>query len=472
MTTLSKRDLLRSSAALAGAAVLRPFPAAANPAVAIAIGLAVASFVGGLIANANKRNVEAYLLQAVLEEIQVIQEELAAVQRALAVILTELANLPKEISDIVAKQSVRNLHAGILGEVQNFNSREMSGQTSRFALQNADEQADLLRSWLHADAGRFGRLQDYQRNIAKLTAQLPFTEYPCDPTAAMVLEFACNTEFRIMVLCNLNGDRPYGRDYMLGTSDDYKTKLLRVTHENVDDSAASLLTSSKKRRDNLLSYIAENKIGRLLQNGNTAFNCAQSHGFRIPKHANFRIVEDKRIYRSVSLVSFDPLTDPAAQGLLLRAEILSVSSDAPRVALNRIVLEPPTDQAPKYERHLRNDPGPPEAQWQGGGSMENCVADFKFVPYTIGTPIVDFEIQRLESTDRWRSWQDQYSPPDDLVAKLFDSHAQLGPDLPLAILIDDLNVEIAKIAYCETGLAAADRALESITKFQTYVRML
>src|SRR5947209_5526351 len=115
---ISRRSLLRYGVSI-GCVAMAPLgttttASAQDPATIAAATLAVASFVGGLIASANRRNVDSIMLQAVLQELKVIQEQLASLQNAMAIVMVKLAELPKEIAEVVAKQSVRDLHRDLM----------------------------------------------------------------------------------------------------------------------------------------------------------------------------------------------------------------------------------------------------------------------------------------------------------------------------------------------------------------------
>jgi hypothetical protein len=263
MGKISRRDLLRQTAVI-GAGLALPLGAvnvasAVAPAAIVAAVLAVASFVAGQIANHNRRNPEIYELGAALRELQVIEDQIASLQTSMALILEKLSNQAQQTADIVAHQSVRDLHRDILAEVNLFD-REMNNYPPT-------NDADLLRNWLHSDAERDQRLLRYHETISRTMERLSVSDFPCDASAPMVLKLACDTEFKLMVLRNLQRGQPrYDRDYIVRTAEHYRQLLQRVKDPTlkVKDCAAWYLTAHETARLDILAKIDANPLGSLL----------------------------------------------------------------------------------------------------------------------------------------------------------------------------------------------------------------
>jgi hypothetical protein len=220
----------------------------------------------------------------------------------------------------------------------------------------------------------------------------------------------------------------------------------------------------------LLSSISANPLGSILKQNGSAINCAELHSRKRPYG---RSHNESRIFRSITISNFDPLSDPSGQELLRQIGLDSQqkANAAPRLLFKQLGFDPPLDQPPSYQsrsvgfipRGNYSDPieTPP---WKGGGSTDQCMAG----ETNPGIP----SSQELEHSSKWDQLRYHYSPTSEELNRLYAQRAKAAPDVPLTVLLDDLNVEEAKIAYAKVGLEAVDRALENIDHFTSYVKHL
>jgi hypothetical protein len=430
--------------------------ALANPAMVAAVSLSAASFVAGLIANANRRNVDVYMLQAVLEDLHIIQEQIASLQSAMSVIMDDLATLPTKIAQIVAKNSVRQLHGQLLAEVENFNRIELYDYTGRD-----------LQKWLHADSGRINRLIDRQRNIQRLAGQLRNSSQSCDPTAALVLEAISDAEFKLMVLCNSDAKPVFNLGFLTATAVTYRQQFDRVVDDQRVGSAAWFLADRETARAQTISAINDNRLG-FLSNAmrwskadprarELFFNCAQVQDFttvewltssppvnikreiRRPQVSKHRREDDRevhRIFQSIGVAEHDALDNVGTQKLLASAKIIPKKDEFSGILLKELMIDPLM-----YQSRSKGD------RWLGG-PLEDCPEER--VELDGERDNQRSVVGRIRSTKSWSYLASQYDP--------------------LRSLLDDFNSHTAEIAYAKEGMASAERSIKNIDTFLAYLR--
>jgi hypothetical protein len=269
MTRLSRRRFLGSASATGFAIALSPaaslfYPRPANAWI-LAVGLAVGAFVAGQIASHNRRNIDLYYLHAIYKELAVLSDQVASLQTAMALALQELAKLPSEIDRMLRSESVRQLYGKINSVVVRY-ERETQG------VRDYTTRAD----WLSAPY-RKDNLNKILNDLWDARTQLELSDFPTDPSSALVVTCAALTEMGLLNALN------YDRSQVMGRLGEYEEWFARVLDSSRKGSAAEYLASAKARQQAIEAQMRKNTLGAQLAASETATGlCAGLTDYRGP----------------------------------------------------------------------------------------------------------------------------------------------------------------------------------------------
>lgn len=292
--------------------------AEASPAL---VALAIASLVAGMIASHNRRDADAYMLNAIREELRVATTQLASLQAAVALVLQDLAKLRNDIEEILRKQLVMEKHAEIRVNVDLY-SAEI----------NTRQQYKNDKEWF-ASSRREETLNRILFDLTKARFALLESSTPSDPNAAIVLSSAALVELSLMNICNTKRE-VYDRVKMLDTVRQYEDYFSIVKNASIEGSTAWLKDQHTKSKESALSWFQTTQpwVELNLTNG-TVDNCVQNIRQSLGLSSNTQIAQHLR-YRD-----FRVLDDPEVRGQLTRMGIVPSISDSP-LTIRRLEFTP------------------------------------------------------------------------------------------------------------------------------------
>jgi hypothetical protein len=262
MSLVTRRQLLQYGTALTFGSVLPvciTSTAVASPAL---VALAIASIVANMIASNNRRNVDAYMLIAIREELRVATAQLASLQAAVAALLQDFAELRKDIEDLLWKQSVREKQADIRVNVDLY----LSEINTRHEYKSNED-------WFNSSR-REETLNRLLYDLKKARLSLWESSAPIDPSAAIVLSSAALVEINLMNICNTK-QKVYDAITVLDAIKWYEEYFETVTKVGVGRSAAWYLAQHIASRQGLLQWLKTNPRSAPLGNDASSFKCAQ-----------------------------------------------------------------------------------------------------------------------------------------------------------------------------------------------------
>lgn len=390
------------------------------------------SFVAGQIAAHNRRNVSLYYLDTIYKELGVLSGQIASVQTATAVVLTELAGLPDQWRTDLDVQSTKDLHRRINDAIMRY--------------QNACRVVDKYSSrddWLGAPHVQ----EDLHAILADLWAartELQVSEFPHDPSAALVLSCAALAEMGL-----LNALR-YDRQQVQQRISEYEEYFARILNEKLFGSAASYLVLAAQWRKAAEERMRRDPIGSDIAVKGKATICAGLTDYRPATH---RLVKGA-VHHNVAdgiMINIEPKYNdhPSRSGKLTRiwsrvsyhdvaaeedrelrkrldevgeAANLAVSDGATGTTLRRIRVSEPDIES--------KEPGP--GNWQ---SAPDCPMETSDLPETDPAAL----IRDLEG---FRHWKDGIAAVSGLQK-----------------LVDEYNIQTARQVF-------ARRCIESVKSTQ------
>ncbi|NKQ88713.1 hypothetical protein C3Y91_31215 [Rhizobium sp. UPM1133] len=413
-----------------------------------AVALAVGSYVAGMIASHNRRNVEAYMLAAIRQELRVATLQLASLQLAVAAVLDELAKLPAIFEEGLAKRSLLDAQARVKAEIGLY-----------FEQISTRDKYDSDELWFAA-SNRRERLNDILQELQRNRQILLQTESSLEPSTAIVMASAALVEISLMNLSNLAAPVYDSTtiNAIISAYDEYFAAVKSLS----PGSTQLYLDTHQARRQTTFDKLKLNPLWTDLQASGKLTNCAQFHTFRppqdkpgspmcgqFPKFCRTIRFDFHRLYDVLELettrahelpevkTELEKLKiDPSEAGSDLNFTVFSIAKS---VYQYRVKKDDP------WTRPDLDNPEEPQAD----APRQDCEQQ--------NLNIVANKVSALTSITRADERKYKELLKESKIFRKLGEHYQ-----PVANFIDELNLESAKVEYARQALSAVDATIQSL----------